>query len=125
MHGSPAASVVSLAKRCNAWGVPVAVAALVVYSALASPHIVDGDNAELATLGAIGGRSHPPGYPLYVLWLRAWSWLPGATPAQTTALATAILGALAMLRAPRRVPRLGRAAARGVDRRRDVRRRRR
>jgi len=72
----------------------VAAAALVGYAALASPYIVDGDNAELATLGALGGRAHPSGYPLYVLWLRAWSWLPGASPAHTAALATALLGGL-------------------------------
>ncbi|HEY0992715.1 MAG TPA: hypothetical protein VGD80_36930, partial [Kofleriaceae bacterium] len=54
--------------------------ALIVYVAFASPHVVDGDNAEFSTLGALGGRAHPSGYPLYVLWLRAWSWLP-VTPA--------------------------------------------
>jgi hypothetical protein len=69
------------------------VLALIVYSAFASPHVVDGDNAEFSTLGAIGGRAHPSGYPLYVLWLRAWSWLPAA-PAHAAALATAVLGAL-------------------------------
>src|SRR3954471_3237912 len=68
--------------------------ALVVYAALGSSRIVDGDSAEFATLGALGGRAHPSGYPLYVLWLRLWSWLPGATPAHTAAIATAILGAL-------------------------------
>lgn len=70
----------------------IALAALVVYAQLAPPHVVDGDNAEFATLAALGGRAHPSGYPLYVLWLRAWSWLPG-TPAHAAALATAILGA--------------------------------
>jgi Protein of unknown function (DUF2723) len=76
----------------GSWG----LGALIVYVALASPYIVDGDSAEFATLGALGGRAHPSGYPLYVLWLRAWSWLPGATPAHTAALATAILGALTL-----------------------------
>src|SRR5690242_11924833 len=59
---------------------------------LAPSHIVDGDNAEFATLGTIGGAAHPSGYPAYLLWLRATSWLPG-TPAHATALATAVLGA--------------------------------
>ncbi len=68
----------------------------VVYLALASPRIVAADNAEFATLGALGGVAHPSGYPLYVLWLRAWSWLPGTTAAHTTALATAILGGLTL-----------------------------
>ena len=54
--------------------------ALAVYGALATPHIVDGDNAEYSTLGTIGGAAHPTGYPLYLLWLRAMAWLPG-TPA--------------------------------------------
>lgn len=74
----------------------IGAGALAVYAALASSRIVDGDNAEFATLGALGGRAHPSGYPLYVMWLRAWSWLPGTTPAHTAALATAVLGALAV-----------------------------
>ncbi|HEV7558338.1 MAG TPA: DUF2723 domain-containing protein, partial [Kofleriaceae bacterium] len=69
----------------------LAVAAL--YIALSPPWIVDGDNAEFATLAAVGGRAHPTGYPLYVLWLRATSWLPGSSPAHTAAIATAILAA--------------------------------
>lgn len=72
----------------------IGLCALIVYVAFASPYLVDGDSAEFATLGAIGGRAHPSGYPLYVLWLRAWSWLPGTTAAHTAAIATAILGAL-------------------------------
>ncbi|MGE0546701.1 MAG: DUF2723 domain-containing protein [Kofleriaceae bacterium] len=67
------------------------------FTAWLSPaHIVDGDNAEFATLGAVGGVAHPSGYPLYVLWLRALSWLPG-TPAHAGAVATALLGALQVL----------------------------
>jgi hypothetical protein len=71
----------------------LAAVAFVLYAALAPSHVVDGDNAEFATLGAIGGRAHPSGYPAYVLWLRLWSWLPG-TAAHGSAIATAILGAL-------------------------------
>ena len=71
--------------------------ALIAYIALASPHLVAADNAEFATLGALGGVAHPSGYPSYVLWLRAWSWLPGASPAHTAAIATAVLGALAVV----------------------------
>ena len=74
----------------------VGLCALVVYVALAPPHVVAADNAEFATLGALGGAAHPSGYPLYVLWLRAWSWLPGTSPAHTAAIATAILGALSI-----------------------------
>ncbi|HEX3760286.1 MAG TPA: DUF2723 domain-containing protein [Kofleriaceae bacterium] len=75
----------------------VALAALIAYLGFASPRVVDADNSEFALLGAIGGRAHPSGYPLYVVWLRLWSWLPGATPAHTAALATAVLGGLTIL----------------------------
>jgi hypothetical protein len=72
----------------------IAVVALVAYVWIAPTWIVDGDNAELATLGTAGGVAHPTGYPAYLLWLRATSWLPGATPAHTAAIATAILAAI-------------------------------
>ena len=75
----------------------LALVTLVLYSWVAPPHIVDGDNAEFATLGTIGGTAHPTGYPLYLLWLRAMSWLPGESPAHTTAIATAIIGAASVL----------------------------
>jgi hypothetical protein len=73
------------------------VLVLALYLWLAPRHVVDGDNAEFSTLGALGGAAHPPGYPLYVLYLRAMSWLPGASPAHTAALATAILGAASIV----------------------------
>ncbi len=78
---------------------------LVVYVWLAPTHIVDGDNAEFATLGTIGGGAHPSGYPLYVLWLRATSWLPGSSPVHVASIATVILAAahVAVLHAACRV----------------------
>lgn len=68
-----------------------------VYLWVAPEHIVFGDNAELSALGSLGGAAHPSGYPLYVMWLRAWSWLPAASPAHAAAMATAILAALQAL----------------------------
>jgi hypothetical protein len=67
---------------------------LACYVALAPAHVVDGDNAEFAALGAVGGGAHPSGYPGYVLWLRALAWLPAASPAHAAAIATALLAAL-------------------------------
>jgi hypothetical protein len=75
----------------------IALAALIAYVWLAPAWIVDGDNAEFATLGAAGGGAHPTGYPAYLLWLRATSWLPGATAAHTAAIATAILAAIQLV----------------------------
>jgi hypothetical protein len=74
----------------------IALVALVGYVWLAPPWFVDGDNAELAVLGTVGGVAHPTGYPAYLLWLRATAWLPG-TPAHTTAIATAILAAIQLV----------------------------
>lgn len=74
------------------------VAIITVLNAwLAPSFIADGDNAEFSTLAATGGVAHPPGYPLYVLYLRAMSWLPGSSGAHTAALATALVGAAASL----------------------------
>lgn len=70
----------------------IAVATLALYIVLAPTYVVDGDNAELATLAVTPGPAHPSGYPLYVLWLRATAWLPGASAAHTAAIATCILG---------------------------------
>lgn len=75
----------------------LALAVLTIYLALAPTYIVDGDNAEFSTLSATGGIAHPPGYPLYVLYLRAMSWLPASSVAHAAALATALLGFAAML----------------------------
>ncbi len=75
----------------------LAMVALVLYLWIAPPHLSTGDNAEFVTLGEIGGAAHPSGYPLYVIWLRLWSWLPVESPAHAAALATCLLGALSVL----------------------------
>jgi hypothetical protein len=72
----------------------LALVVLVAYAWAAPTHVVDGDNAELSTLGQLGGAAHPTGYPAYLVWLRLWSWLPAASQAHRAALATALLGAL-------------------------------
>lgn len=71
----------------------VTLAVAAVYVWLTPTFIADGDNAEFSTLAMTGGVAHPPGYPLYVLYLRAMAWLPGGSGAHTAALATALLGA--------------------------------
>ncbi len=50
------------------------------------------DNGEFCALYAAGGIAHPSGYPLYTLLLRAFSWLPAATPARGAALVTVGIG---------------------------------
>lgn len=92
IHGSRTLRVI-LIERGVALGLLVSVA----YLLLAPAHIVDGDNAELATLGTIGGVPHPTGYPLLMIYLRLMQWLPGSTPAHTTALAVALVGAASII----------------------------
>lgn len=75
-------------------GGALGVVMLACYVALAPSYVVDGDNAEFSALGAIGGGAHPSGYPGYVLWLRALSWLPAGSPAHAAAIATAVVAAL-------------------------------
>ena len=77
-------------------GVLLGLAVLALYLWIAPAHVIDGDNAEFCTLGALGGAAHPPGYPLFVLYLRATSWLPGG-PAHAASLATALLGAVSIV----------------------------
>lgn len=74
----------------------VVAAATIAYVATAARTVQGGDSGELAAIGTAGGVAHPPGYPLYVLWLRATAWIPASSPTHRTALATAILGALAL-----------------------------
>lgn len=67
----------------------------IAYALTAATTVQGGDSGELAAVGSMGGVAHPPGYPLFILWARLWSWLPGP-PAHGVALATAITGALAV-----------------------------
>lgn len=70
----------------------VLLAAGAAYLLTAARHVLAGDNGEFAALSVTGGVAHPPGYPLYVLYLRCLSWLPAANPAHGAALSTALLG---------------------------------
>lgn len=86
--------------RRDAWWVAGACAvAALAYLPLASPYVQGGDVGEFATLFAKGGVAHPPGYPLFVLILRAFSWIPARSAAHGAALVTAAIqvGAVAML----------------------------
>jgi hypothetical protein len=74
----------------TASGIVVATVGL-VYIASAARTLVGGDSAEFAAVSVHGGVAHPPGYPLYVLVLRAFGWLPAFSPAHRASLATALV----------------------------------
>ena len=66
---------------------------LVIYGSTSAQYLCDPDSGEFATLAATGGVAHPPGYPLYVLALRALRWLPAIEPAHRASLITALMAA--------------------------------
>ena len=81
----------------NEWpGLLVSIMALIAYIVLTPDYVLGGDNGEFAALSRTDGIAHPPGYPLYTLYLRMTSWIPGSG-AKSSALATAMLGGLQIL----------------------------
>lgn len=72
--------------------VAVLVVAGVAWVAMSATTVLWHDHGEYVVVATRGGVPHPPGYPLYVLWLRAWSWLPAPTPVAATSYATVLLG---------------------------------
>ncbi len=71
---------------------PVLGALGLLYWLTAATTVLGADNGEFCTLFATGGVAHPSGYPLYVLLLRAFAWLPAPTPAHGAAIVTAGIG---------------------------------
>ncbi|MCS6901931.1 MAG: DUF2723 domain-containing protein [Myxococcales bacterium] len=76
--------------------VVVMLAATVGYMASLARYILGHDHGEYVMTGTEGGAPHPPGYPLYVLWLRLWSWIP-LDAVLRSSLASAVLGLAAIL----------------------------
>jgi hypothetical protein len=67
-----------------------------LYATSAARTVQGGDSGEIATAGATGDVLHPPGYPLFLLWLRLFSWLPAESIAHRASLATALSAGLAI-----------------------------
>jgi hypothetical protein len=80
-------------KREAALFMLLVAAALFAYLATCARALLGGDNGEFLVLAARGGVAHPPGYPLYTMYLRAMAWMPGANVAESAARATALLAA--------------------------------
>lgn len=72
------------------------VVTAVVYGVTAARHLQGGDAGEFALISASGGYAHPPGYPLFSMYLQTAEWLPAASPAHAASLATAGIGAAAV-----------------------------
>jgi len=57
------------------------LASLSVYLATLCPTVSTGDSGELISAAVVGGIAHPPGYPLYVILGKLFSFLPLSSPA--------------------------------------------
>ena len=68
------------------------VGTAILYLSTSSSVVLGGDNGEFSAIAAAGGVAHPPGFPLYTMYLRAFAWLPALSPAHNASLATAFLG---------------------------------
>ncbi len=67
-----------------------------VYVATAARHLLGGDAGEFATVAGTGGYAHPPGYPIYSMYLAGAAKLPISTVAHEAAMATALVAAAAV-----------------------------
>lgn len=70
--------------------------AWVLYAATSARHLLGGDAGEFATIAGTGGYAHPPGYPLYSMYLAVVGALPLDSAAHAAAVGTSVLGAAAV-----------------------------
>jgi hypothetical protein len=73
----------------------IGAGAFLIYAATLYPSVPGGDAGELIAAAAATGVPHPPGYPLFVLWTKLFTWLPIFNVAWRSNLATAVAAALA------------------------------
>ena len=67
-----------------------------MYAATLAPSVVGGDSGELIAVGATLGVAHPPGYPLYTLLAKLFTFVPWGNVAQRVNLLSAVCGAAAV-----------------------------
>jgi transmembrane protein TMEM260 (protein O-mannosyltransferase) len=89
----------------------VFAAALALNLATAAPTVMEGDGAELQTVGALGGVAHPPGYPTWTLLARLFAMVWPGEPAHRVTALSAVAGAAALVVLMRVMERLGASRA--------------
>ncbi len=73
----------------------VGVTVLVVYVFTMLPGVGGGDSGELVTASYLGAVAHPPGYPLYLLLAKLFTFIPYGTIAWRVALFSAVCDSVA------------------------------
>ncbi len=85
-----------LTRRDGLVAVAVFLAALALYARTAAPGLLLGDSAELQVQAYVLGHTHPTGYPVYVLAVRAFTSLAGGDVAARVNLFSAVCAAGAL-----------------------------
>jgi len=71
---------------------------LVIYALSCSDAVQGGDSGEFATIAALGGVPHPPGYPVFVILAQLSNiFVPIGSAAYKAALASALVGAICLV----------------------------
>src|SRR2546427_1980586 len=78
--------------RLLRWGLPViaALGVFLVYLSTLAPSIVGGDTGELITVAYKSGVAHPPGYPLFTMLAKLFTFIPFGTIAWRVNLLSAV-----------------------------------
>ena len=78
--------------RLLRWGLPViaALGVFLVYLSTLAPSIVGGDTGELITVAYKSGVAHPPGYPLFTMLAKLFTFIPFGTIAWRVNLLSAL-----------------------------------
>src|SRR2546427_12215169 len=78
--------------RLLRWELPViaALGVFLVYLSTLAPSIVGGDTGELITVAYKSGGAHPPGYPLFTMLAKLFTFIPFGTIAWRVNLLSAL-----------------------------------
>src|SRR5947209_3952032 len=63
-------------KGARAIAVLLGLAALAVYTRTLCPTVAAGDSGELTAAASLGGVAHPPGYPIWTMLARLFTYIP-------------------------------------------------
>ena len=80
-------------EKVISWGLPILV--FLTYVLTLCPSLSGGDSGELITVAHTLGVAHPPGYPLYTLLAKAFTWIPHGSIAWRVNLLSAFCDSLA------------------------------
>ncbi len=87
----------SLKEYLDPWAVAAFVLPCTLYLMTLAPSVTFYDSGEFVTATWYLGSAHSPGYPLYLLYLKPFTWLPFGNVAFRVNLGTAVSAALACL----------------------------